>query len=119
MDIDKLKDDGVMYLIPQINSYTCQKFSEQPNTCFGVMKRTSDDMGEVFEPATVVNRFVLDSECTQASPYVIDIVNREILWMNEQAMREIYIKPFEIAVKEGGTRGIMSSFNRIGRNLCC
>lgn len=35
-------------------------------------------------------------------------------WVNEQAMREIYIKPFEIAVKEGGTRGIMSSFNRIG-----
>ena len=37
-----------------------------------------------------------------------------LTWVNEQAMREIYIKPFEIAVKEGGTRGIMSSFNRIG-----
>lgn len=35
-------------------------------------------------------------------------------WVNEQAMRELYFKPFEIAVKEGGTRGIMSSFNRIG-----
>ena len=37
-----------------------------------------------------------------------------LTWVNEQAMREIYIKPFEIAVEEGGTRGIMSSFNRIG-----
>lgn len=37
-----------------------------------------------------------------------------VTWVNEQAMREVYIKPFEIAVKEGGTRGIMSSFNRIG-----
>ena len=37
-----------------------------------------------------------------------------LTWVNEQAMREIYIKPFEIAVKEGGTRGLMSSFNRIG-----
>lgn len=35
-------------------------------------------------------------------------------WVNEQAMREVYMKSFEIAVKEGGTRGIMSSFNRIG-----
>ncbi len=35
-------------------------------------------------------------------------------WVNEQAMREIYIRSFEIAVKDGGTRGIMSSFNRIG-----
>lgn len=35
-------------------------------------------------------------------------------WVNEQAMREIYMKGFEVAVKQGGTRGIMSSFNRLG-----
>ncbi|WP_405097240.1 glycoside hydrolase family 3 N-terminal domain-containing protein [Oceanobacillus sp. FSL H7-0719] len=35
-------------------------------------------------------------------------------WSNEQAIREIYLKPFEIAVKEGGTSAIMSSFNYIG-----
>lgn len=37
-----------------------------------------------------------------------------ITWLNEQSMREIYLKPFEIAVKEGGTTAMMSSFNRIG-----
>lgn len=36
-------------------------------------------------------------------------------WSNEQAIREIYLKPFEIAVKEGGAQGIMSSFNYIGK----
>lgn len=35
-------------------------------------------------------------------------------WSNEQAIREIYLKPFEIAVKEGGSLGVMSSFNYIG-----
>ena len=35
-------------------------------------------------------------------------------WSNEQAIREIYLKPFQMAVEEGGTRCIMSSFNRIG-----
>lgn len=35
-------------------------------------------------------------------------------WLTEQSMREIYFKPFEIAVKEGGALGVMSSFNRIG-----
>ena len=29
-------------------------------------------------------------------------------------MREIYLKPFELAVKEGGANAVMSSFNRIG-----
>ncbi len=35
-------------------------------------------------------------------------------WLNEQTLREIYLKPFEYAVKIGETTGIMSSFNRIG-----
>ena len=37
-------------------------------------------------------------------------------WSNEQAIREIYLKPFELAVKEGGTGAVMSSFNYIGTN---
>ena len=35
-------------------------------------------------------------------------------WLNEQAMREVYFKAFEITVKEGKTLGIMSALNRIG-----
>ncbi|MGM9592963.1 MAG: glycoside hydrolase family 3 N-terminal domain-containing protein [Candidatus Onthomonas sp.] len=35
-------------------------------------------------------------------------------WSNEQAIRELYLKPFEIGVKEGGTTAIMSSFNFLG-----
>lgn len=35
-------------------------------------------------------------------------------FVTEQAMREIYLVPFELAVKEGGTSAIMSSFTRLG-----
>lgn len=35
-------------------------------------------------------------------------------WANEQSIREIYLKPFEIAVVEANMNGVMSSFNRIG-----
>ena len=35
-------------------------------------------------------------------------------WMTEQALREIYCRPFEIAVKRGKANGMMTSFNRIG-----
>ncbi len=35
-------------------------------------------------------------------------------WSNEQAMREIYLKPFEISVKEGGATGAMASWSFIG-----
>lgn len=35
-------------------------------------------------------------------------------WSNEQAIREIYLKPFEITVKEGDAKAIMSAYNYIG-----
>ena len=43
--------------------------------------------------------------------------NRESMlctWANEQSIREIYLKPFELTVKDGGTTAIMSSFNYVG-----
>lgn len=35
-------------------------------------------------------------------------------WADEQTMREIYLKAFEISVKNGGATGMMSAFNRFG-----
>ena len=36
------------------------------------------------------------------------------VWSNEQAMREIYLKPFEICVKEGDAHAVMVSWSFIG-----
>lgn len=41
-------------------------------------------------------------------------ISGDLSWLTEQSLREIYLKSFEIAVKEGATRSVMSSFNRIG-----
>lgn len=38
--------------------------------------------------------------------------------LNEQALREIYLRPFEISVKEGGTSGIMTASTRLGVEWC-
>lgn len=35
-------------------------------------------------------------------------------WLTEQSLREIYLKPFKIAVQKGGCTGMMSAYNRIG-----
>lgn len=39
-------------------------------------------------------------------------------WCNEQAFREIYLKPFEYAVKLGKTTSMMTAYNRIGSIRC-
>lgn len=35
-------------------------------------------------------------------------------WMTEQALREIYLKPFQMLVEDYGATALMSSYNRIG-----
>ncbi len=39
-------------------------------------------------------------------------------WATEQAIREIYLEPFRMAVEEGKALGVMSAFNRVGALWC-
>nr|AGS52902.1 beta-glucosidase [uncultured bacterium contig00019] len=56
---------------------------------------------------TFIKHFALNDRETNCRSYLFT-------WSNEQAIREIYLKPFELAVKLGGSMGAMSSFNFIG-----
>ena len=40
--------------------------------------------------------------------------NDKNTWLTEQTLRETYLKPFEMCVKDGGANGMMSAFNRVG-----
>ena len=57
---------------------------------------------------TFVKHFAANEQETHRS------ITGDSTWLTEQSLREIYLRPFELAVKEGGTRAVMSSFNRIG-----
>ncbi len=41
-------------------------------------------------------------------------MNMLCTWSNEQAIREIYLKPFQLSAVKGGATAVMSSFNYIG-----
>ncbi len=41
-------------------------------------------------------------------------IGGNLSWLTEQSLREIYLKPFEYAVKKAEGRALMTSFNRIG-----
>ncbi|MCH5189344.1 MAG: glycoside hydrolase family 3 protein [Oscillospiraceae bacterium] len=59
-----------------------------------------------------VKHFVCDEQETNKLSYGI------FTWLSEQALRELYLRPFEIAVKEGHAKGIMTAYNRIGPYWC-
>ena len=56
---------------------------------------------------TFMKHFALNDQETNARSGVN-------VFVDEQAMRELYLRPFEISVKEGGASGAMSSFINIG-----
>ncbi len=55
-----------------------------------------------------IKHFVANEQETHRS------IGGNLSWLTEQSLREIYLKPFEYAVKQAETRALMTSFNRIG-----
>ncbi|MCD8306852.1 MAG: glycoside hydrolase family 3 C-terminal domain-containing protein [Clostridia bacterium] len=55
-----------------------------------------------------MKHFVLNDQETDRD------TNGLLVWCNEQAMRELYMKPFETALKNNSKAGVMSAFVRIG-----
>ena len=80
-------------------------YSEDPvlNGKLGAaMTRGCNSMGVYCYP----KHFALNDQETNRSGVCV--------WSNEQAMRELYLKPFEICVKNSNITATMSSFNYIG-----
>ena len=61
---------------------------------------------------TFMKHFALNDQETNRD------TNSIATWADEQTMRENYFKAFEWAVKDGGSNGAMSAFNRIGFDWC-
>lgn len=55
---------------------------------------------------TFIKHFAMNDQETNAMGLSV--------WSNEQAIRELYLRPFEITVKEGQTKALMSTWSRAG-----
>lgn len=81
-------------------------FSEDPvlsGKISASITRGAQDQGVV----VFMKHFVMNDQETNARSGIV-------VWSNEQAMRELYLKPFEITVKEADVMGVMSSFSYLG-----
>ncbi|MRG59766.1 beta-glucosidase [Agromyces sp. CFH 90414] len=57
---------------------------------------------------TVVKHFAGNLQETNRAKFGLYV------WAPEQAWRELYLKPFEITVKQADAHGVMTAFNRVG-----
>ncbi len=85
-------------------------FSEDP-LLSGKMSASMVQGAQSRDILVFMKHFVLNDEETNARSGLF-------IWANEQAIRELYLRPFEITAKEGEVTGVMSSFVHMGYKWC-
>ncbi|MCY3413586.1 MAG: glycoside hydrolase family 3 C-terminal domain-containing protein [Candidatus Heimdallarchaeota archaeon] len=91
-----------------IGGRTYEYYSEDP-VIAGMMAVAEVQGANAGGITAYIKHFVLnDQEFSLTGRY------NTVTWVNEQAMREIYLKPFEMAVKDGNATGLMASLNNVG-----
>ena len=69
------------YVVMTVHSFSHHQLSEVPECWAGAMARGADPQsGEVFEASTVMQRLDLVSPTFNATPFVIDIAERRLIW---------------------------------------
>ena len=69
------------YVVMTVHSFSHHQLSEVPECWAGAMARGADPQsGEVFEASTVMQRLDLVSPTFNATPFVIDLAERRLIW---------------------------------------
>ena len=72
---------GWRYVVMTVHSFSHHQLSEVPECWAGAMARGADPQsGEVFEASTVMQRLDLVSPTFNATPFVIDLAERQLIW---------------------------------------
>lgn len=80
MEVDKMLDTGIRYIIMSVHSFTQQPFYDLPECFAGFMIRQSPQSGEIYEPRTVENKIDLTANTRVCLPFIIDLKDRMVIW---------------------------------------
>mgnify|MGYP003304081290 CR=1 FL=1 len=103
-DIDCLLGPGINIHRHPLNGRNFEYFSEDPYLT-GTMAAAATKGLSVYKGTGTIKHFCCNNQ--EHKRNFVDSV------VSERALREIYLKPFEIAVKEGYVKAIMTSYNPV------
>ncbi|MBR4766771.1 MAG: glycoside hydrolase family 3 protein, partial [Clostridia bacterium] len=114
---EEAADIGIdVWYAPAVNIHRCPRggrnyeyYSEDPLISGKIAAAVIKGCNEI-GLVTTIKHFAMNDQET----------NRQGIstWATEQAIREIYLRPFEIAIKEAHPYGVMAAHNRIGPYWC-
>ena len=87
LDLASILNYGGRYVVASVLSYTNQPFSELPECFAGWMMRQNPNSGEIYEPQTVRDKVDLTANTAICIPAIIDLQQREIVWMDMSLSR--------------------------------
>lgn len=103
MDIPSVLRYGGRYVVASLNSYTSQPYCDLPECFAGWMMRKQPGSGEIFEPATVVDKVDLAADTEIAIPVILDLKERMVIWTDIALTRH----PNFFNNVEGNQRGMV------------
>lgn len=80
VEIEKLIENKVRFVVMSINSFTQQPFCDLPECFAGWMARTHAGSGEIFEARTVQNKIDVASDTKICLPLAIDLQENQVIW---------------------------------------
>ena len=92
-----------------VGGRTFEYFSEDPELTAALGAATVAAV-QAHEVAVAVKHFVAND--TEIERNTVDVI------VDERVLRELYLRPFEAAVRDGGAWGVMSAYNQLGGDFC-
>lgn len=82
LDLARLKQNGIRFVMVSVHSYTEQAYKDIPECFMGWMIRNEVQSGEIFEPTTVQNKIDLTGDTKIALPMILDLDTNEFIWLD-------------------------------------
>jgi beta-glucosidase len=92
-----------------IGGRTFEYFSEDPELTAALGAATVRGV-QAYGVAVTVKHFAAND--TEVERHTVDVV------VDERVLRELYLRPFEVAVRDAGAWGVMSAYNKLGGAFC-
>lgn len=90
LHIPSIVQYGGRYIVAQLYAFSDQSFMELPECFVGWMSRNAPDSGEIFEPATVVDKVDIAANTRIAIPIILDLQERKLIWCDLALKSEPY-----------------------------
>lgn len=80
LELASMRAAKVRYVLASLYAFTSHPFCNLPECFAGWMMRSEPNSGEIFEPATVVDRVDLAADGRVAVPAIFDLESRQVIW---------------------------------------